>query len=117
MGITGLLLGTIAANTFRTLHFIWFDYKYILKQPNVRLIRLLVLLVLNMSVSIGLGLIVIRKNPITNWLGWVCIAIVILMIAALTVVITSLIWNRNDFLSVLKKLLHVFKRKSRYLNE
>lgn len=117
MGITGLLIGTIAANTFRTLHFIWFDYKHILKQPNVRLVRLLVLLVLNMSVSIGLGLTFIRKNPITNWLGWVCTAIVILVIAALTVVITSLIWNRNDFLSVFKKLLHVFKRKSRHLNE
>lgn len=117
MGITGLLLGTISANAFRTLHFIWFDYKYILKQPNERLIRLLFLLVLNLSVSIGLGLIVIRKKPVTNWLGWVCTAIVILMIATLTVVITSLIWNREEFLSVLKKLLHVFKLKSRYLNE
>ena len=115
MGITGLLLGTIAANTFRTLHFIWFDYKYILKQSYGRLIRLFALLSLNMSVSISLGSIILRRYSVSGWMEWIFIAIIVFSIASLTVLITSLIWNRNDFLSVLKKLSRIFKRKNRYL--
>lgn len=116
MGITGLLLGTIVANTFRTLHFIWFDYKYILKQQSRRLIRLLLLLALNMSASISLGMIVLRKHIISSWMEWIFTAIIIFVIASLTVLTTSMIWNRKDFLSVLKQLSRVFKRKSRYIN-
>ena len=115
MGITGLLLGTIVANTFRSLHFIWFDYKYILKQSYGRLIRLFALLSLNMSVSISLGSIILRRYSVSGWMEWIFIAIIVFSIASLTVLITSLIWNRNDFLSVLKKLSRIFKRKNRYL--
>ena len=115
MGITGLLIGTIAANTFRTLHFIWFDYTHILHQTVKGIKKSILLLFINMTISISVGAMILRMFQISSWFEWVYVAIMIFTESALTVFITSIIWNRRDFLTVIKKFLSVFKRKNKYL--
>ena len=110
LGIVGLLLGTIAANIFRTLHFIWFDYKYILEEHKGQLIRRIFILVVNMIISIGVGALIIKIHPISNWMEWIITAILVFTESSLIVLISSLIINRTDFFMALSKFKSSFRR-------
>ena len=112
LGIVGLLIGTIAANAFRTLHFIWYDYSNILKEPNKLLGKRFATLIANMCIIIGIGSLIIRNSNITSWMGWVCTAALIFSEAVLIVLISSLAVNRKELVTIISKFYRAFKRKN-----
>ena len=113
-GIIGLLTGTIAANTFRTLHFIWYDYKYILKESYMQLVRRFGLLTINMAVTVSVGVLIVKTHPISTWMDWIRTAMLVFTESFLFVLIMSLVTNRSEVFLVLSILKSVFRRtKSR----
>lgn len=113
MGIIGLLIGTIAANTFRTLHFIWFDYRNILEESEKQLVKRFAILAANMGIIIGIGSVIVRNSHITSWMGWILTAMIVFSEAVVVVLISALIVNRKEFLSALSTFYGAFQRKNK----
>lgn len=110
-GIVGLLIGTIAANTFRTIHFIWFDYKNILKESYKGLVWRFVFLTMNLIISSGIGVMIVSRHSVSGWGDWIVIAMLVFAESVLVTVINAVIVNRTELMLVLLKLRHIVKLK------
>lgn len=113
LGISGLLLGTIAANAFRTSHFIWYDYQNILGESKKQLVKRFAILAVNMFITIMAGNLIVRAFHITTWMQWLMTAIFVFLAAVLIVLITALIADRAKLLSIVSMFYRIFKRKKR----
>ena len=109
LGIIGLLSGTIAANVFRTLHFVWYDYKYILKESYMQFIRRFGLLAINMVINISLGVLIVRTHPISTWIDWIGTAVLVFAESFLIMSINAFIINKTEVLLVFSKIKPLFR--------
>ena len=105
-GILGVVLGTLAANIFRTVQYIIFVSKNIIKRNNIKCLLGLCWSWFNIIVSIGCFYIFKFNNILNNlnWLSWLLGGIVIAFISIFVTLLNTVIFYRTQLLNI-KKLL------------
>lgn len=104
-GLIGVAVGTIIAVFYRTIYFVWYLSKYILKRKISIFIKqtfidiLSVICIYFSTKWVALGNI--------SYLSWMVMAIKIGIISLIIVVIISLVFSRKIFLSILKEIINI----------
>lgn len=111
MGISGVIMATIVANLFCTSMFVYYTSKNILKRSIYVVIRRVV------WVLICIGITTVLSNVIgktiaynVSWFGWLIEAIVVFTISVVTTLLMSLLFYREDLISLMKKAMSVVKK-------
>lgn len=104
-GLIGVAVGTIIAVFYRTIYFVWYLSKYILKRKITIFIKQTFIDILSV-ICIYFSTKWVTLGDI-SYLSWIVMAIKIGIISLLIVVIISLIFSRKIFLSILKKIINV----------
>ena len=111
MGISGVIMATIVANLFCTSMFICFTSKNILKRSIsvviLRVIWVLVCIALTTFLSNVIGKAIAYS---VSWLGWLVEAIIVFVVSVVITLLMSLLFYRDDLLSLMKKALSVIKK-------
>ena len=107
LGLIGVVIGTIAANVFRTIHYIWFTYTKLLDKRYREEIGRLTILAINISstlfTSFYFGL-----TDINTWVEWVVNAFIVFGMVSIVSVVTGIIFYRSEMtqsLNVLRKMV------------
>ena len=105
--LCGVIIGTILANSIRTLQYAWFIYKNVIKKDFKVLGRRFVWIIVDVIA------IVIVCNPIVKtftenggWGNWLLLASIVFLIAC----IITVLWTVPFYLRDLKKLMAIFSR-------
>lgn len=111
MGISGVIMATIVANLFCTSMFVCFTSKNILKRSIYVVIRRVVWVLICICITTVLSN-VIGKTIAYNvsWFGWLIEAIVVFTISVVTTFLMSLLFYREDLISLMKKAMSVVKK-------
>lgn len=113
-GIIGVVVGTLAANLFRTLQFAIYLRKNILNRPLRKPLFVMGWIALNTIVICVLARFVLKWIVINSWFTWVLAGAVGFCVAFIVTVVSALIFYRSQLLSVVnmaKRLLHRGKNK------
>lgn len=108
LGLSGVVIGTIVANAFRTIQFSLYVEKNIITRRSFNLIKITAWSIFNIIVSLSGGLTISNMFAYTNWLNWIYCGIIITIMAFVICLISSLIFYRNSFIELcelLKKFL------------
>lgn len=100
-GLIGVAVGTIVAVLYRTIYFVWYLSKHILKRNILIFIKLIFIDVFSF-ISIYFSTKWITLNAIT-YLAWIIMAMKVGIISLVIVIIVSLTFSRKVVLSILKK--------------
>lgn len=115
IGINGVIIATLVANTFRTIQYIVFVSKNVLERSLVVAIKRFLWLILTCGIIIGIWTIIspaIYRSTFMvseGWLSWILQAIFVFVIACIVTLITSLIFYKKDIrvlLGFAKNSLH-----------
>ena len=111
VGICGVVIGTLVANMFRTVQFAFYVSKKILKRSIMNILYRFIWVVLACAVIVIISILTVNNMSFeVSWLGWVLEAIIVFMIAVVVALIMSVIFYRNDLISLLKIGLRIVKR-------
>lgn len=110
MGIIGVAIGTLVAMAIRTIEFIYFANKYILNR-NIFISIKKILISIIQTIIIVLIYNILPLINYTNYLNFVINAFIVLIFAVLIVVITSLIFYKNEYRNIIKILKKGIKYK------
>ena len=111
LGICGVVIGTLVANTFRTVQFAFYVSKKILKRSILNIFYRVIWVILTSGVIVILSLLVANNISFeVSWLGWILEAVIVFVIAVITALTMSVAFYRNDLISLLKIGLRIIKR-------
>jgi hypothetical protein len=111
VGISGVVIGTLVANTFRTIQFATYVSKKILKRSILNILYRFIWVILTSGITVILSLLL--TNTISfevSWLGWALEAVVVFVIAIIVTLIMSVVCYRKDLMSLFKIGLRMIKR-------
>lgn len=103
-GLISVAVGTIIAVFYRTIYFVWYLSKYILKRKISIFIKQAFIDILS-AICIYFSTKWVTLGDI-SYLSWMVMAIKIGIISLIIVVIISLVFSRKIFLSILKKIIN-----------
>lgn len=109
-GIVGVAIGTLVAMLFRTLQYGIYISKNIVKRSSWVFIKHLLLSMVNMALII----IVCNLMPLpeaTSYFSWFINGIIVFVVATLITVIINLIFYKDDFMGLFRKMLMLSKKK------
>lgn len=110
IGIIGVVIGTLVANTFRTIQFSLFVSNKILKRSIKDIIYRFFWMLITIIMIVILSTIINRIFSFEiSWFGWLLEAIIVFMVSVVVTLIMSIAFYRNDFMSLLKKGLRILK--------
>ncbi len=116
IGIEGVILGTLAANLFRTCQYAAFVSKHILERSIKEIVLRFIWLVLTGAVIIFVSLFAEDRIAFSEgWMGWIAEGFVVFGIAAAITAVSSLLFYGNDvkyLISVVKRMLRRRSRRS-----
>ena len=112
-GIVGVVIGTLAANLFRSIQYAYYISKHLLPRPFTNVLLRLGWTTANVLISAWLAELVYRvcSLNIMNWTEWVIGGVIIVAIAIVICVINSLIFYREDMRWLIGR---AFKLKRRH---
>lgn len=111
VGICGVVIGTLVANTFRTVQFAYYVSKKILKRSILNILYRFVWVIFTSGVIVILSLLVANNIFFeVSWLGWVLEAAILFAIDVIITLIMSVAFYRNDLISLFKMGLRILKR-------
>ncbi len=112
IGVSGVVIGTLVANLFRTVQFAIFSSRKILNRSLNQIVKRILWTVCCCAITVVLSSLVLDLMSFqVSWLGWLIQAVIVFSISAITTVIMSLGFYKNDFIKLFKILLGViFKR-------
>lgn len=111
IGVTGVVIGTLVANGFRTLQYMMFVSKQILKTGYQHSIKRV--LWVGGTILLVCGISAVIKPMLTvslDWIGWIIQAVVVFVIACAVTLISSIVFYKKDMkmvLSLAKKLVGI----------
>ena len=105
-GMIGVAIGTLVAMTIRTIEFMYYTSKYILKRNQIENLKRIAILIVEMIVLAPVGFFITRFIEIDSYMGWIVLAVVVGIISLLGVGTVNGIIYRED----LKNLLDMIKR-------
>ena len=115
IGINGVIIATLAANTFRTAQYIVFVSKNVLERALIVAIKRFLWLILTSGIVISIWCVISPAIYIasfmvsTGWTSWIIQAIIAFILACVVTLITSLIFYRKDIqvlIGFAKNILH-----------
>lgn len=111
LGIAGVIIGTLVANTFRTVQFAWYISKNILRRSITNVIRRFLWVVGTSAIIVFTSLEIEKKITFgVSWGEWLVESIVVFSISCSVTLLTSLIFYRTDLFNLLKMGKRVIRR-------
>ncbi len=117
IGLNGVIIGTLAANIFRTSQYSWYVSKNIFHRSIFEVVRRFLWLIVCAALIVAASLPVITwvsGLSLSGWAGWLVMAAIVFIIALAITVIMALIFYRNDLFSstrlVRRMGTHLFRR-------
>lgn len=108
-GLVGIMLGSCISNLYRTVDLLTFTPKYITHNSPWQSVRRMVGVLVNvMLVSLPALFVEIY---VTNYLTWAMYAVVFGIYALIVVTITTVLWDREGFLSLLSRVKNIALKK------
>lgn len=111
IGITGVVIGTLVANTFRTVQFALYVSRKILKRNIMEIVYRFLWLILTVALIIVLALFVNEALIFeVSWLGWIMNSAIVFAISMVCTVITSMIFYKKDICNLMGTVIQLFKK-------
>lgn len=108
-GMVGIMLGSCLSNLYRTIDVLFFTPKYITNASPLKSIFRMILVMVNIVLIYGVSLI---YSPMcVNYLQWLKLAIVYGIWAVFVVTVNACVFERKEFISLMKRMLFLVKRK------
>lgn len=104
IGIEGAVIGTIAANTFRSIQYGYYSSKNLIKRPFKVIIYRIIWEIGTILCNIVCLYVIVNKLRMTGWIGLIIETIICFSISSIIVIVASLLFYRNDFVSA---VIHV----------
>ncbi len=103
-GLIGVAIGTVAANMFRFVYYVWYLSGHIIHRPVSLCVKREAVNLVDFALVMLLGQAVTSVISVGSYLTWaVCAAIVTVLAAALTA-LSNLLFYRDSFRAVLRKV-------------
>ena len=111
IGLNGIIIGTIAAGSFRTFMYNRYTSKKIVNRSSFEILPK----VLTSGVCFAGCYIATRFIPmnVTNYFEWLVVAAAVFAAVVIITVATALIFYKNDFFGLVKMFKGILKRKSK----
>ena len=106
LGISGVVIGTLIANIFRTVQYALFVSHHIINRPCRSIICRFCWLIFTVSTIIFCASLLLSGFAFVGWKGWICRAIIVFTIACLVTLSTDSIFYRRD----VRELIHLFTK-------
>ena len=107
IGITGVIIGTLVANLFRTIQYSYFISKKVLDRSIMEVIKRIIWTVGTSFTIVLISLMLTRTIVFSKgWFGWIFEAVIVFVISCIVSLIASVLFYKND----LKLILSVGKR-------
>lgn len=103
-GITGVVIGSLAACVIRTLQYSTYAMKHILGMPIWHVIKNYVVYAVSFAVCMMVCRLISFSTP-NNYLDWCIVSVVVTLVSFAIVVITSLVFNMRDVKYLLRRIL------------
>lgn len=104
IGLSGVAIGTLLAMTYRTVYFVIYLSKNIIKYRVFDFVKLLCLDFIQIILCFGISTVIKRNIQVLNWYTWIIFAIEIGLACLLIVIIVNLIFNRTLIIQVVKRI-------------
>lgn len=114
LGIYGVAIGTLIANLYRTIFYENYCSTNLVKRGKSIFYKKILWILINLIISVSfvnLSMQIINKNIINNWKEWITYGIVSVIISIIIVIISSIIFYRENLKRFLNLLQKVIKRK------
>lgn len=105
-GLIGVVIGTILANSYRTICYAYFTYKNVLLDRTSRIIKRAIYLACNVTVGLVLSRFVFNYLRFETWGQWIVGAFVVFLMFTIIVIINSFLFFKDD----LRCLIYFAKR-------
>lgn len=110
LGLNGVIIGTIVANLYRTLHYGVYASKNILKRNFVFIIFRILWSVLNMALVVIIYKLLIEQFTIVTWGDWIIHGVIVFVISTIITVLSAIVFYKKDFINMLKFVKNIFRR-------
>lgn len=112
-GIVGVVIGTLAANLFRSIQYAYYISKHLLPRPFYKVLLRLLWTAVNVLVAAGLSLLAFRGIGLrfANWSEWVIGGVVSAFIGTAVCALSSLAFYRDDLKWLIRRSLGVLRKK------
>lgn len=114
IGVEGVILGTLAANLFRTCQFALFVSKHMIDRSMKEVVLRFIWLVLTSAFTVTVSLFI--KKSVTfsaGWGGWIAEGFAVFGVASVVTLVSSLVFYRDDLRIIINVMTRMLKRKRR----
>lgn len=110
IGLNGVIIGTLVANTFRTVQYALFISKNVIKGSIYGTIKFFMWFLLNSLVVVLAELLIGRFVSMSGWTGWIINGFMNVLAAGIITLFMSLIFYREYLSQLLKMIKGIVKR-------
>lgn len=112
-GLVGVVIGTLAANVFRTIQLSIYVYTRVIPESLFRVFKIMIWTYSNVALSCLVFFFVkwVINLEITSWLLWLGGAVIVAAIAIIITIINSLLFYKQDFYNAVKLVKRLVKLK------
>ena len=108
-GIIGAIIGTIVANSFRTMQYGWYASKHMISRSFMEIVKRFIWMSVCLLISVISSQFVIEVLPVSSWLTWIMDSVIVFLIHSFILLLGSLLFYRQD----LNECLGLIKRIKR----
>ena len=109
-GILGVAIGTVIATLFRTVQYVYFVSRNIVKRSIVIFFKNLTIYgVVGVTVPLICSRFLIECN---NYFEWGVYALIIFLVSSVAVIVVNLVFYKNEFTTFMSMLMNLTKRKT-----
>jgi len=113
IGINGVIIGTFVANTFRTFQYAVFIAKYITNESFMHTACRFLWLVANVAIIVIISFFILQTLPVFDgWTGWIRQAAIVLIIACVVTLISSLAFYKNNLMYLFGIFMRMISKRS-----
>lgn len=109
IGIEGAIIGTIVANTFRSIQYGIYASRHILDRPISVFIKRLLWTITTLLISVLFSILIIKNVSVNNWISWIVSACISVTVNTSCLLLTSFMFYKQDLYLVLGSF---FKKKT-----
>ena len=104
-GIVGVAVGTVAATLFRTVYYVVYLSKHILKRNAFLWIRRMITNIIVFTGVYIIGKTVLSLQSVSNYLEWIISAVIITLISGAISLFVNFIVYKGDVLAIVQKIM------------
>ncbi len=112
VGISGVVIGTLVANTFRTVQFALYVSKNILKRSVLDIIYRFIWVLITSGITVILSLLVVGNISFeAPWISWILEAVIVFSISICTTITMSLVAYQKDMKDLIAVGMRMLKNR------